>query len=175
MNASNQCKYYNNGVCKLASQHAGKDVLTSIEACSRCQKQMCNIPASLALTAIGAPIPNSKKYLLQYIVKTYRILLTEGVGTELEKLIKKLSPIVKWLYPLTDLNGTCESCASLKFRMNDWTVTDIKNNLNSILSEMQSRAKEQHLPYSRIVYTGLIYVAIFKHKRNVRKSVRYKP
>lgn len=167
-----ECSHFENGICKLASQHAEKEVRTTKEACNKCRKQMCNVPASLALASIGTPIPEPKKYLLQYIVKTYRILLTEGVGTEFSKLIKLLTPIVKWLYPLANIDQACTSCNQLKYRMNDWTITELNNNLDLILFELRARAIEQHVPYSRVLYKGLLHVAIWKHKRNVRKSFR---
>jgi len=163
------CDKFLNNVCLVASELASLKVVTNDAACKTCSslenKHTKNyVTCSLAITAMAKAktLTNDKLNELKQHVPTtvlYAEELSEGPGTELEKLIS-------WF---KTKDKKCK-CADRVQKMNHWGPDKCKENIETILNWLEESAKQYKLPFVRFAARWIVLTAIEKSKCTLKKS-----
>jgi hypothetical protein len=137
------CKYFDSGICKLASNKAGMQVRTYEQTCHACLSGKNVIQGLITLEKF-----NQGKL---------KDVTNIGPGTELKKLIS-------W-FPIPNKNG-CRSCNNLEVRMNKWGPDICERKLDFICKKLWVAAARRGIPYNKTLTEVLVRKAI----RNARKA-----
>ncbi len=141
-----ECRYCKEGFCDFASQLAGFEVKASESACSACVSdekpmQLNKITASLAVSAIGLPLPEDKKYLRDVLY-----LDNESVDSD-KNLVRRRGQCGTELYriiPSLFQSDDC-GCANYVRRMNVWGIAGCKARKEQIVKYLVRKAARHKL------------------------------
>lgn len=152
------CKHNEKGCCKIASFHAQKPVDAKNDACAACSKnlkprQLNNVTASMAMQAIGFPLPSDKRYLLKEVT-----VQQQGPGTELKRL-------VSWFW---SPSKKCNRCTDRAIKMNRWGVDKCRRRKDLIVAWLRQSAEKNNLPFSQVAASILIDLAISNAEKKTR-------
>lgn len=150
-----ECENLRDGKCVIASVHAESDVFAKPDACKACisctnPRSLNSVTASLAMRAIGFPLPENKKYLLDAVQ-----VRKGGPGTELKKLIS-------WFWwPAKK----CGRCGNRALKMDKWGTEKCKQRKDLIVAWLRQSAEKHGLPFSEKLASILVSKAIRNAER----------
>lgn len=157
------CKHAVNGTCQISNELAGIEIPLDSQACDVCQKdkepmslnQVTCYRARFFLLKSKMPVPPK----VQECVKSHKtvVLLNEGPGTELKKLIEWF-PIGK--------SKKCRKCSSLEIRMNQWGPDKCESKMPYIVKKLMIAAKRRGIPTTERLVTIVVNKAIRQARKN---------
>lgn len=173
------CIHFRRGYCDIASQIASKKVKVSSDACDVCMAhdkpmQLNNITASLAANAIGFPLPDDKRFLINELRSDSvheeddpkKPVRRKGqCGTELQKIIPQL---------LKSKNCGCERYAK---KMNAWGIDGCRSRKEEIVQYLVNKAASHRFvglfpkKVTRSVATKWVNDAIANAEKKLKQSL----